>query len=184
LPHAAARTKKKRKKAAAPAVPAAASDNDRLQPQPHLPPLSQRRARGPARRKPQSPLTFAQCRCGQRQPTAQVIMLWQLPTGRSGLLAMLQPSMMTLLMSPCPVASCTRKGCPARELHQAPWTLLACPGHGDSPLHDATGAAGTHAGVDQQEVVPTINGSSAMMEDDGAGSRQQEREEGNGEDKW
>ncbi len=77
-----------------------------------------------------SPLTFTQRQCGQRQPTAQVIALWQSPTGSSGLSEMPQPSMVTSLTSPPPVASGTRKGRPARELHRATRTLLTCCGGG------------------------------------------------------
>jgi hypothetical protein len=58
----------------------------------------------------------------------------------------------------------------ARELHQAIRTLLTC-------------WPGTRAGVDQQEVGPTIDGSGAIIEDDGAGNGQQERVEGYGLDK-
>jgi hypothetical protein len=101
-----------------------------LQCQCRLPPPPQRRARRLARRKLQSPLTFAQRQCEQRQPTAQVIASWQSPTGGSGLLTMPRPSMVMSPTSPRPVVSGTIKSRPAGELHRAAWTLLTCRGGG------------------------------------------------------
>jgi hypothetical protein len=125
---AAARTKKKREKAAAPAAPAAASNNaSTTMPKLSTPPATKK---GKTTSKKKATKPIMQHRCGLRQPVAQVITLWQSSTGRSGLSAMPRSSMVTSPTSPSLVTSGTRKGCLARELHQATQTLLTCRGGG------------------------------------------------------
>jgi hypothetical protein len=86
------RRKKKRKKAAALAAPAAAFANASIAtPTPSTAPAT-KKGKMTGKKNAAEPIKL---RATPRQPMAQVIALWQSPTGRSGLSAMLQPSIMT-----------------------------------------------------------------------------------------
>jgi hypothetical protein len=130
VPSAAARTKQKRKKATALAAPAATSNNTLAAPPTPSTAPAMKKGKTTGKKKAAKPVNLCTTPVWVKRTNAQVIASWQSPTGRSGLSAMPQPSMVTLPTSPRPAASGTRKGGLAREFRWTTRTLLTCCGGG------------------------------------------------------